>query len=349
MWRVLHCPLSCPIFWLSKHPHAQIYLYGAQLLTFTTSAGQQVLYHSTRAIFDGKEPIRGGVPIVFPQFARQGPLPMHGFARTSLWTVEEVGEGHAKLSLTDSEATRALWPHAFRLETRITISDDKLTQTLSVTNPKGAPAPFAFEALLHTYLFLGNDAAGAVELAGLGGVSYLDKPAGGAERVQEEGALKLSGEIDRVYMNTPCVPRVFDTRLLLFAWTRMCAVHSSHTVTLTLSSHPHRCSADVTISGITSGAGITSGRVFNSVVVKRRAVVRQAAPALSQVVVHAPLDVVVWNPGPVRAAAIPDLGPDDWRHYVCVEPGRVSRETSASATLAAGKEWTLTMDVELVY
>ena len=105
-------------------------------------------------------------------------------------------------------------------------------------------------------------------------VSYLDKPSGGVERLQEEGVLRLAGEIDRVYMNTP---------------------------------------ADVGVTGITSGAGLTDGKVFTSLTVHRSATVRQAPPALSNVVAHAPLDVVVWNPGPERAKAIADLGDDDWR------------------------------------
>ena len=96
---------------------------------------------------------------MFPQFAGQGPLPMHGFARTSTWSVDALGDGTATLSLTDSDATRAVWPHAFKLTTRISISDEGLVQSLEVINPKGAEGPFAFEALLHTYLRVGDGAA----------------------------------------------------------------------------------------------------------------------------------------------------------------------------------------------
>ena len=43
------------------------------------------------AVFDGTQPIRGGVPVVFPQFGRPDPsLPMHGFARSSRWTVDAI-------------------------------------------------------------------------------------------------------------------------------------------------------------------------------------------------------------------------------------------------------------------
>jgi glucose-6-phosphate 1-epimerase len=34
---------------------------------------------------------------------------------------------------------------------------------------------------------------------------------------------------------------------------------------------------------------------------------------------------VVWNPGPGPARALPDLGDDEWREFVCVESGNVGR------------------------
>jgi len=42
---------------------------------------------------------------------------------------------------------------------------------------------------------------------------------------------------------------------------------------------------------------------------------------------------VVWNPGPTRAAALPDLGPDAWRTMVCVETANADDDR---LTLAPG-------------
>lgn len=118
------------------------------------------------------------------------------------------------------------------------------------------------------------------------------------------------------------------------------------------SSRPHlppQHSAEVVLAGITSGSDAqTAGPRFSSITIKRRAAVRPAAPALSQVVVQCPLDVVVWNAGAVRARAIADLGDEDWRHYICIEPGRVSPATAAhpaGASLPPGRVWTLTQEV----
>jgi D-hexose-6-phosphate mutarotase len=67
--------------------------------------------------------VRGGIPIAFPQFARQGALPLHGFAREKKWRVDKVcsvsrwGQpASAILTLESDSSTRALWDHAFRLE-----------------------------------------------------------------------------------------------------------------------------------------------------------------------------------------------------------------------------------------
>ena len=46
-------------------------------------------------------------------------------------------------------------------------------------------------------------------------------------------------------------------------------------------------------------------------------------------------DLVVWNPGPTRAAALPDLPDDDWLHMLCVEAAAIGNPV----TLAPEQEW----------
>lgn len=156
----------------------------------------------------GLKPIRGGIPIAFPQFASQGPLPQHGFVRTAQWAADEVGDGVVALSLSDSDATRAVWPHAFKLVLRAQFDAGRLATHLEVANPKAAPGPFAFEALQHSYFYAGpgDDAAARLRLAGLGGVTYHSKPHGGAPFVQptdgDAGGFGLEGEVDRIYCDT---------------------------------------------------------------------------------------------------------------------------------------------------
>jgi glucose-6-phosphate 1-epimerase len=93
----------------------RIHPFGATVTSWKTGAGQEVLFVSSAADLSGARPIRGGIPVAFPQFGAQGPLPMHGFARTAVWETVAVEDGAVEMALRDDEATRALWPHAFAL------------------------------------------------------------------------------------------------------------------------------------------------------------------------------------------------------------------------------------------
>ena len=66
---------------------AVIARFGGQVLSWITPDGREHLYLSENAVFDGSKPIRGGVPVCFPQFGSLGELPAHGFARTRLWEI----------------------------------------------------------------------------------------------------------------------------------------------------------------------------------------------------------------------------------------------------------------------
>jgi D-hexose-6-phosphate mutarotase len=63
---------------------------------------------------------------------------------------------------------------------------------------------------LHTYFHIGDIAA--VRVRGLEGCDYLDKVDGGA-RKQQRGAIRFTGETDRVYVNTAAECVIEDERL----------------------------------------------------------------------------------------------------------------------------------------
>ncbi len=67
---------------------AVIKLYGATVISWQ-SEGVEKLYMSPKAILDNTAAIRGGIPIVFPQFGQpQKTMKSHGFARNSMWKLE---------------------------------------------------------------------------------------------------------------------------------------------------------------------------------------------------------------------------------------------------------------------
>lgn len=316
----------------------ELYLFGATLTSFKAPSGQELLFTSSKAVFDGKKAIRGGVPLVFPQFGANGPLPQHGFARNQVWSLKHAGEGLVELELSDNEATRALWPHAFHLLYRVQFDEKRLVTSLHITNPKhhvGSEAgaatepsssststPFSFDALLHTYFSIGEGNIEGIAVHGLGGgKDYISKPEGGAKKKQEEEPLAIKGgiEVDRVYYN--CQPTHTHAEGASFD-----------------AAPPH----SVVLSGI---KGPTS-----SVAITTQTTLRDAGPRGGTI--HGfPSDVVVWNPGPARAATIADLGADDWKSYVCIEPGRVSEESRAHPAnhhLPPGKTWTLQQTLTLL-
>ena len=54
-------------------------------------------------------------------------------------------------------------------------------------------------------------------------------------------------------------------------------------------------------------------------------------------------DVVVWNPGPVKAAGLVDLPDEDWQRFLCVEAAAIG----TPITLAPGQEWVGRQDFEV--
>ena len=181
---------------------AAISLYGGQLLSWKPAGAGEQLYLSPRSEFAPGQAIRGGVPVCFPQFAERGPLPKHGFARTLPWELvsSEQGKGDALavLRLRDSDATRALWPHAFELELSVRIGGRELDIELACENT--GDAALQFTTALHTYLRVAD--LDAVSVEGLSGLRYFDsvKQAEALQRMD----LLLTGEkgvldLDRIY------------------------------------------------------------------------------------------------------------------------------------------------------
>jgi glucose-6-phosphate 1-epimerase len=175
---------------------AEVYLHGAHVTSWIPAGDQERLYLSSASEFHSGAAIRGGVPVVFPQFSTWGPLPKHGFARNHAWELISVSDGSARFQLRDSDASRALWPHAFLAEFDVTVRERQLIMELTITN-QGEEA-FDFTAALHTYLRV-NDIA-ATQIENLKSLKYFDAVLK-QESMQTEGALPFPGEIDRVYFD----------------------------------------------------------------------------------------------------------------------------------------------------
>jgi len=185
---------------------ARVYLDGAQVASWIPAGStEDRLFVSARAFYGEGQSIRGGIPICFPQFGATGPLKQHGFARNVRWALENQSQdddgARVRLTLTDSEVTRAMWPYAFAAALDVAVVGASLTVSLTVTNT--GSAPLAFTAALHPYFRVENAFACAVH--GLGGTTYRDALRNGEPFTAPDGPLAIEGHIDRVYVATPDV------------------------------------------------------------------------------------------------------------------------------------------------
>ncbi len=196
----------------SRFSPAEIYLHGAHITHFQRNGEPPLLFLSRQSLFSPAKAIRGGIPICFPWFgAREGAV-MHGIARLSEWELSETAaapDGSVKVVLTLPARllVQAGWPAA-TVKFIVTVGET-LTMELSVAN--ATAQDFVFEACLHTYFHVGDIAQ--VSIAGLKGLNYLDKVDNFTRKLETSDAVKISSEVDRVYLNSTGTVKVHDAAL----------------------------------------------------------------------------------------------------------------------------------------
>ncbi len=191
---------------------AEIYLHGAHVTHFKKHHEAPMLFLSQCSRFEANQPIRGGIPVIFPWFGPREGMPMHGFARIKTWEIKEIipaadGSVSARFRLPNYPEAGAYPP--FVAEYVVTVNES-LTLELIVTN-NSEDAKLEFEECLHTY-FTVDDIA-ATTIAGLKGVSYLDKVANFAKKTETDEAIRITSEVDRVYLDATGTVDIRDARL----------------------------------------------------------------------------------------------------------------------------------------
>lgn len=190
---------------------AEVYLHAGHVTSWTNAKGDELLFLSREALFAPGKEIRGGIPVCFPQFSDQGPLPPHGFARNSEWHLvktEVLGTGKvaARLQLTESEDSLAIWPHKFALVLGVLLDMNALTISTQVVNT-GADS-FQFQTALHTYFRVADIHRTSVR--GLEGVSFIDAVREYRRDVETGPSIRFSEETDRIYVDAPDSLRLDD-------------------------------------------------------------------------------------------------------------------------------------------
>ncbi|ABM37136.1 D-hexose-6-phosphate mutarotase [Polaromonas naphthalenivorans] len=189
----------------TRHGTAIIALHGAHLLSWTPTGQRDVLWLSPEAL---PEPaaIRGGVPVCWPWFAKQG-MPasalQHGPARVLPWQVSAIhasSDDEISLSLVpcaqatgDASSSLAELAPGLQVSLRITLGET-LSQTLHTRNL--GSETFQLTQALHSYFAVSH--AAQVGIEGLIDLPYLDKLLGMTTDVQQV-PFALDVACDRIY------------------------------------------------------------------------------------------------------------------------------------------------------
>ncbi|WP_020171453.1 D-hexose-6-phosphate mutarotase [Gordonia polyisoprenivorans] len=196
---------------LIETPHAQaaISVFGGQVVSFRPYGSAHDAVWVSPVLADLPTPIRGGIPVCWPYFAREGQtgdVPSHGYARTARWAITgavATETGEVEISL----APEGLDQLELRLSMTVRVGAT-LEQGIHTHNPGTAPARLT-EAL-HNY-FRVSDVAD-VRVEGLAGLTYADKFDGGAIHPQHgEWTLPSSpARSDRLYPGAGGTYRIVD-------------------------------------------------------------------------------------------------------------------------------------------
>ena len=168
---------------------------GAQVLHAALASGLEILYLSPLVSLYPDNPIRGGIPLMFPQFGDSGPLRKHGFVRDLQWTLVDDNEdalGKVISYVLDIKATDSPdWPFDASLQMDAQIGLDFFTIALSIVN-KGDQA-FTFTGGFHPYFAISSRKD--IQVNGMEALPFRDSFPGNDAYV-----LNADGLVERQYM-----------------------------------------------------------------------------------------------------------------------------------------------------
>lgn len=163
--------------------------------------------------------LRGGQPVIFPQFADQGPLKKHGFARDVTWQLlaeERTSDRHRVILVRNfSKGEFEGWPHEAGLTLDIECVPGFLRQTLEVSNT--GRSAFSWTGGLHPYFSVAD--LQSATLTGLVGVPYMNRYESGQNFVGPEVVYWDEGPCEKLFDGTPAL--TLDTgkdRIQLATW-----------------------------------------------------------------------------------------------------------------------------------
>jgi glucose-6-phosphate 1-epimerase len=188
---------------------AEIYLHGAHVTRFKKKKEPPLLFMSQFSRFEAGQPIRGGIPVIFPWFGLREGMGQHGFARLKDWELKEFApapDGSVSVRFRLPECPEASAFPPFSVEYVVTVNE-ALRLELIVKN-LSPDQELVFEDCLHTYFEVGD--ATAIAIKGLKGASYLDKTDNFAQKTETGEVIRIASEVDRTYLDTIAPVEIHD-------------------------------------------------------------------------------------------------------------------------------------------
>lgn len=193
----------------------EIALFGGQVLSFVPRGdGRDLLWCSDARLQPGR-PVRGGVPVCWPWFAKQDRPPeavQHGFVRRMDWRVStcaERADGRVRVVL-EVAAPPGGWPEGLGWPARCAPELEVLVGEeieLSLRTVNRSDERVTLTQALHTYFRVGD--VRRIGIEGLQGLRYLDKLRDFGEFGQD-APWAFEGACDRIYLRSGARHRIDD-------------------------------------------------------------------------------------------------------------------------------------------
>ena len=154
---------------------------------------------------------RGGVPILFPQFASVGSYKKHGWVRDSEWLLlkDEKDKNSHLLEFSLLLDPTVNWPHSAKLLYKVKQLKNTLSLTLKIENI--GSTSFSFTGGLHPYFYVPSVLKCYVE--GLNSISFTDKH----KATHSDDVLKFTPlEFERLYHENIPLKLIYDNVVLEF-------------------------------------------------------------------------------------------------------------------------------------
>ncbi|EGG19463.1 aldose 1-epimerase family protein [Cavenderia fasciculata] len=191
---------------------SSVYLHGGHVISFKTNSSEH-LFTSEKSVFTSGKAIRGGVPIIFPQFG-PGKIQTHGFARNTEWAIHDTFVDSVNqcvgvdLQLVDNDYTRSIWDYSFKCIYSVVLFADRLELRFTTTNTD--QKPWDFQLAFHTYYQVSQ--ISNVHVEGLYQVEYIDKMRNLIVEKEARKNVVIGEEVDRVYLDTKQPVTIVDTK-----------------------------------------------------------------------------------------------------------------------------------------